>query len=94
MPPRSHDAAARLHVRQPTAGPQAGSSGSPDGPPGQPPLLEILLGPAAGDARPQDRGHGARLLGSDGVTGWAGDTSRLCTPCLLTVFQTSSFPLQ
>lgn len=29
------------------------------------------------------------------ATGWAGDTSRPCTPCLLTVsLQTSSFPLQ
>lgn len=67
VPTRSHGAAARLHVRQLAAGPQTGSSGSSVGPPGQPPLLEILLGPAAGDAHPQDCGHGACLLGSDGV---------------------------
>lgn len=64
---RSHGAGAQLHVRRPAAGPQTGSGGSSDGPPGQPPVLGLLLGPTAGDARPQDRGHGARLLGSDGV---------------------------
>lgn len=65
VPTRSHGAAAGLHMRQPTAGPQTGSSGSSEGPPGQPPLLEILLSPTAADARPQDRGHGACILGSD-----------------------------
>lgn len=48
------------------AGPEAGAGGPPDGPPRGPAVLGLLLGAAAGDALPEDRGHGARLLGPDG----------------------------
>lgn len=60
-------ACAQLHMCHPAVGPQTGSGGSSGGPPGQPPLLGILLGPAAQDALPEDCGHGARPLGSNGV---------------------------
>ncbi len=54
-------------MRRPAAGPETGSRGPPDGPPGEPAVLGLLVGSAAGDALPEARGHGARLLGHDGV---------------------------
>lgn len=62
-----HSVRPELHVRGAAAGPAAGSGGPPDGPPLQPAVLGLLLGSAAGDALPEDRWHGARLLGPDGV---------------------------
>ena len=54
---------------RPAAGPEAGSGrgGPAHGAQGQPAVLGLVLGSAAGDALPEDRRHGARLLGPDGL---------------------------
>lgn len=62
-----HSVCAEQPVCRAAAGPEAGSGGPADGPPGEPAVLGLLLGAVAGDALPEDRWHGARLLGPDGV---------------------------
>lgn len=58
---------AELPVCGAAAGPGAGAGGPPDGQPLEPAVLGLVLGAAAGDALPEDRRHGARLLGPDGL---------------------------
>lgn len=64
---RSRGVRAQLRVCRPAAGPEGGPRGPAERPPGQPAVLGLVLGAAAGDALPEDRRHGARLLGHDGV---------------------------
>lgn len=67
-PTRGRRARAGVRVRGPTAGPEAAATCGPAvGAPGQPAVLGLVLGAAAGDALAEDRRHGARLLGHDGV---------------------------
>lgn len=54
-------------MSHPAAGPEGGPRGPAERPPGQPAVLGLVFGAAAGDALPEDRRHGARLLGHDGV---------------------------
>lgn len=76
---RARGSGADLLARGASARPKAGSGGPAGCPPGGPAVLGRLLGSAAGDALSEDRRHGSRLLGPDGVPEVVGQGETLGT---------------